>query len=126
MSYKLFLNERRSLIAQTIRSAYERLAGQTDAAVSQVAVADLIGSGETAAVEFKSTLRTNLHTGEKDSRMEMAVLKSIAGFLNSNGGTLVVGVADDGSPVSWERDGFPDEDKMSLHLINLLKDRLGR
>jgi predicted HTH transcriptional regulator len=57
--------------------------------------------------------------------MEMGVLKSIAGFLNSNGGALVIGVADDGSPVGCERDGFPDEDRMSLHLINLLKDRLG-
>jgi hypothetical protein len=125
MSYELFLKERRVLIAQTIRAAYERLAGHTEASAPQPAVADLIASGETAAVEFKSTLRTNLHTGDKDARMEMAVLKSIAGFLNSKGGTLVVGVADDGSPVGLDRDGFATEDKMSLHLINLLKERLG-
>ena len=33
--------------------------------------------------------------------MEMAVLKSVAGFLNAKGGTLVVGVADDGTPVGF-------------------------
>jgi hypothetical protein len=110
MDYEIFLKERRILIAQTIRMAYERLAGQTQAAAPQLSVAELIGSGETAGVEFKSTLRTNLHTGEKDPRMETAALKSIAGFLNGKGGTLVIGVADDGSPVGWERDGFPDED----------------
>lgn len=125
MSYDVFLRERRTLIAQTIRAAYENLAGKKERPVSVVSVADLITSGESDATEFKSTLRTNLHTGEKDPRMEMAVLKSVAGFLNAKGGALIVGVVDDGTPVGLEKDGFADEDKMSLHLINLLKDRLG-
>ena len=42
-------------------------------------------------MEFKTTLRINLHTDEPDKRMEMAVLKTLAGFLNTNGGTLIVG-----------------------------------
>jgi hypothetical protein len=125
MSYDAFLRERRSRIAQTIRQAYEKLAGEMEPEPSPIRAFDLIASGETGAIEFKSTLRTNLHTGERDPRMEMAVLKSIAGFLNAKGGTLVVGVADNGTPVGLEKDGFADEDKMSLHLINLLKDRVG-
>jgi hypothetical protein len=125
MSYDTFLKERRSQIAQTIREAYEKLAGKIEAQPIAINVSDLIASGETGAIEFKSSLRTNLHTGEKDPRMEMAVLKSITGFLNAKGGTLIVGVADDGTPVGLEKDGFADEDKMSLHLINLLKDRIG-
>jgi hypothetical protein len=123
--YDSFLKERRSRIAQTIRRAYEKLAGKVEPYQSTINVSDLITSGETGAVEFKSTLRTNLHTGEKDPKMEMAVLKSVAGFLNSKGGTLIIGVADDGAPVGLDKDGFPDEDKMSLHLISLLKDRVG-
>ncbi len=125
MSYDTFLKERRSRIAQTIREAYEKLTGKIDAQPSAINVSDLIASGETGAIEYKSTLRTNLHTGEKDPRMELAVLKSVAGFLNAKGGTLIIGVADDGAPVGLEKDGFPDEDKMALHLINLLKDRIG-
>ena len=125
MDYDAFLKERRSRIAQTIREAYEKLAGKIEPHQGPINVPDLIASGETGAIEFKSTLRTNLHTGEKDPRMEMAVLKSVAGFLNAKGGALIVGVADDGTPVGLEKDGFPDEDKMSLHLINLLKDRIG-
>jgi predicted HTH transcriptional regulator len=101
------------------------LAGKIEAKPSTINVSDLIASGETGAIEFKSTLRTNLHTGEKDPRMELAALKSIAGFLNAKGGILILGVADDGTPVGLEKDGFSDEDKMSLHLINLLKDRIG-
>jgi predicted HTH transcriptional regulator len=57
--------------------------------------------------------------------MESTVLKTIAGFLNTTGGTLVVGVADDGTPVGLAADGFPSEDKMALHVINLLKERMG-
>jgi predicted HTH transcriptional regulator len=36
--------------------------------------------------------------------MEYAVLKSIAGFMNTHGGTLLVGVADDGAIVGIEED----------------------
>src|SRR5690606_16490493 len=104
---------------------YDQLAGKEQAKATQPSVADLIGAGEGGAIEFKSTLRTNLHTGEKDPKIELMVLKTIAGFLNSKGGTLVIGVADDGAPVGLEVDGFPNEDKLSLHLINLLKDRIG-
>jgi hypothetical protein len=125
MSYDAFLKERRSRIAQTIREGYEILAGKTVAQPSAIAVSDLIATGETGAIEFKATLRTNLHTGEKDPRMELAVLKSVAGFLNGKGGTLIIGVADDGAPVGLEKDGFLDEDKISLHLINLLQSRIG-
>ncbi len=34
-------------------------------------------------------------------------------------------MADDGSPVGIEVDDFVNEDKMALHLVNLVKDRLG-
>jgi predicted HTH transcriptional regulator len=57
--------------------------------------------------------------------MELAVLKSLAAFVNSSGGTLVIGVADDGEPVGIDADKFPNEDKMYLHLVNLIKDRMG-
>ena len=53
------------------------------------------------------------------------MLKTIAAFLNSGGGTLVIGVMDDGDPVGLEIDSFSSEDKMALHLVNLLRDRLG-
>jgi predicted HTH transcriptional regulator len=82
-------------------------------------------NGESEAVEFKSTLRTNLHTGNKDPRMELSALKTLAGFLNTNGGMLVIGVSDDGSPVGIQADDFENEDKMSLHLVNIIKTRMG-
>jgi hypothetical protein len=126
LSFDKFARERRNMMAQTIREAYEKLVGH-DSNVTPRAldVASVIESGESSATEFKSTLRTNLHTGERDGRIELAALKTIAGFLNTTGGTLFVGVSDDGTPVGVGADGFADEDKMALHLINLLKDRIG-
>jgi predicted HTH transcriptional regulator len=85
----------------------------------------LIASGETEGVEFKATLRTNLHTGQPDDKIQMASLKTIAAFLNAGGGTLLIGVADDGTVSGLGADNFPNEDKMSLHLVNLIRDRIG-
>ncbi len=36
-----------------------------------------------------------------------------------------MGVSDDGQPVGVKEDKFPNEDKMSLHLINIVKSRIG-
>jgi predicted HTH transcriptional regulator len=46
-------------------------------------------------------------------------------FLNSHGGYLLIGVDDQGKPLGIDADRFPNEDRMHLHLVNLLKQRLG-
>lgn len=91
----------------------------------QVSSAELIEQGEKDFVEFKSTLRYNLKSGQKDKAMELSVLKTLAAFMNSRGGTLFVGVEDDGNPLGIEIDKFPNEDKYMLHLTNLIKTRMG-
>ena len=126
MDYDNFLRHRRELMARVIREAYQQLSGPDNGVQSTApAVAELVEQRETTVIEFKSTLRINLHTGQKDGRMELGVLKTLAGFVNSGGGTLIIGVADDGDPVGIESDQFASEDKMYLHLVNLIKDRIG-
>ncbi len=88
-------------------------------------VLELIARGECHHVEFKSTLRLNLHTGKNDPIISHACLKSIAAFLNSSGGTLLVGVRDDGSVEGIESDGFPNEDRFGLHLWQIMESALG-
>ncbi|MFH1137531.1 MAG: ATP-binding protein [Pseudomonadota bacterium] len=90
-----------------------------------LSVPELIKNGEGFALEFKSTLRWNLKAEKKDPNIEHASLKTIAAFLNSAGGTLLIGVRDDGSIEGIETDGFPDEDRFSLHFWNLIKSSLG-
>jgi hypothetical protein len=126
LPYEEFLKERRVLMARLVREAYQQLCGHTLAAPSPaVSVAELLAGGESDSVEFKSTLRTNLHTGQADEKMHLSALKTIAGFLNAKGGTLMIGVADDGKVLGLGADGFPNEDKMGLHLVNLIRDRIG-
>jgi ATP-dependent Lon protease len=91
----------------------------------ETAVSEIIRAGESSTVEFKSSLRMNLHTKSPDPKIEHAVLKTLAAFLNTHGGTLVIGLDDKGAPLGLEHDGFQNEDKMDQHLANLIRDRLG-
>ncbi len=126
LPYDQFLVQRRVRMAAVIQEAWHALTGQTeDKAPAAISVAELIQGGETDAVEFKSTLRVNLHTGDPDDKIQLSALKTIAGFLNAKGGTLLIGVKDDGEALGLEADKFPNEDKMGLHLVNLIKDRIG-
>jgi len=127
MDYKEFLMRRRERIAQIIGDAYHKLKTESTKVFDEdpLTVSELISQGESGAVEFKSTLRTNLHTGLPDNRIEMSVLKSIAGFLNGKGGTLLIGVSDDKEPLGLTSDQFTNEDKLHLHLVNLLNDKIG-
>ncbi len=78
-------------------------AHRSGAAVAR-AIQALIKTGESKVVEFKSTGRKNLTTGGKDAAIEWSVVKTIAGFMNSHGGTLLVGVDDQGSVLGLEED----------------------
>ncbi len=86
---------------------------------------DLIAGGESDKLEFKSTVRTNLATGEVDKRMEKAVLKTIVAFLNTDGGTLLIGVSDDGEICGADLDSFENLDKMNLHMTNMIASAIG-
>jgi hypothetical protein len=123
--YKKFLAERRERIARVVSEAYESLRDGGGGDEAGPDIEQLIREGEGLHVEFKSALRVNLHTGEKDPRIELACLKTIVGFLNARGGTLIIGVSDDGETVGVDEDGFASEDKMNLHLANLIRDRIG-
>ncbi len=88
-------------------------------------VLKLIAEGESGIVEFKQTLRFNLKSGKNGKEIEHASLKSVAGFLNSEGGILLVGVADDGVVAGFEEDRFENADKALLHFNNLVNQQIG-
>lgn len=86
---------------------------------------EILRIGETPKIEFKSTIRTNLHTNEFDKKMEYSILKTITAFLNTSGGSLLIGVSDDKKILGLEKDNFSSKDKISLHLTNLIKTHIG-
>lgn len=85
----------------------------------------IIESGENDYVEFKSTLRYNLFTNKFDKEIEHASLKTIAAFMNSAGGTLLIGVDDHKKLLGLREDNFQDHDKLLLYLTRLIQDRIG-
>ena len=89
-------------------------------------ILELIKNKESEEMEFKSTLRTNLHTNEFDKKMEFSALKTISAFLNSDGGTLLLGINNEGKILGIEPDKFPDTDKFNLYLISLIKEKIGK
>lgn len=93
-------------------------------------IAALLAKGESDAVELKETARWNVREDRKDPRMELAIAKTIAAFLNSGGGTLVIGANDAGEGVGLDRDlatlRTPDHDRFELWLRDLLSTLLGR
>jgi predicted HTH transcriptional regulator len=84
----------------------------------------LIEEGESNRVEFKSSIRFNLHIQKNDKKIEHAILKSIAAFLNPKGGVFLIGVNDKGEILGLENDDFKNDDKMLLHVTNLIKDNI--
>jgi ATP-dependent Lon protease len=93
-------------------------------------IEELIVGGESSVIEFKSSARWNQHKGDKDPAIELAVVKTVAGFMNARGGTLVIGVNDQGEPVGIEVDyrtfGRGDRDRWENWLTTLLEVNLGK
>lgn len=64
----------------------------------------LLASEENDRLEFKSSLRYDYKAGNVNRELEKAALKTVAAFLNSKGGYLVVGVDDARVSLGLERD----------------------
>jgi type I restriction enzyme R subunit len=87
---------------------------------------ELIKRGESKTLEFKSTLRWNLKDNRQDDKLVThAVLKTIAAFLNTEGGDLLIGVADNGAIVGLEPDRLENDDKFMRHLAQVVRNGLG-
>jgi len=89
------------------------------------AVKKMISVGESNLLEFKSTIRTNLHTGKPGKEIELAWLKSVVAFCNTEGGTILLGVNDKGDILGLEADNFQNDDKCLLHIQNLIGEHVG-
>ena len=85
-----------------------------------------IKKGEDETREFKATFRFDLATAEHNKELEHSVLKNVAAFLNSQGGTLFVGIADSGEVTGIELDEFENNDKWALHLVSRIGGQIGK
>ena len=126
-NFRAFLDYRRAELARMVNGFLDGIVKEGSRGASDVA--GLIAEGEGPAVEFKETARVNVRTGATDKTMEAVVVKTVAGFLNAHGGTLVIGVDDVGVAVGLDRDidslGKKNIDGYELFLRTLFNNFLG-
>ena len=64
-----------------------------------------------------------------NKKLEEVIMKTVAAFANSHGGTLLIGVDDDGDVLGprsrLQLAGRADRDSFELHLRNLLSQQFG-
>ncbi len=82
---------------------------------------DYVRAGESETVEFKGSMRWDYRQGRINKALEKAIARSVAAFMNSKGGTLIVGVSDDGDALGLEQDfatlhKHPNQDGWEQHL----------
>ena len=90
---------------------------------------ELIAQGENDRIEFKSSFRYDYKLQKVNKALESVIIKTISGFLNARGGSLFIGVADDGSIIGLEEDyktlNRKDSDGYTQLLMSSIADKLG-
>lgn len=90
-------------------------------------ILELVGQGEGPKLEYKETLAVDAETGDKHQGVLHSALKTIAAFLNTDGGSLLIGVSDTGEIKGLEKDyekcKKKNADSLELKLRDLIKDR---
>ncbi len=89
----------------------------------------LIAQGESADLEFKSSFRWDVRENKLNRVLEGVILKTLAGYMNGQGGTLLIGVADDGTVLGLENDyktlKKQDRDGFEQALMTAVATKLG-
>ncbi len=114
--YRDFLEARRALIAKKLNEFMHSLVLEPETPHHRPVI-ELISLGESVTLEFKSSLQWDLVQNKQNNGLRMSVLKTVAAFLNTEGGTLVIGVEDQGAVCGIEAD---------LHVVGDSSDRFAQ
>lgn len=125
--YKIKYISEPSQLAETIlklkKTHYFNNQSQDNIAGATLAMA------ENKNLEFKSTLRWDLKAAKINKDLEKSAVKTIAAFLNTEGGTLVIGASDDKEIIGVAEDystlNKKDADGFENHLTNLIHGMIG-
>ena len=124
--YLVFLEKRANAIFNELKKRIE-LKHKEDKKEDKIK--ELILNGENESLEIKSTLRFDLKENIVNKKLEYVVAKTISAFLNTEGGTLIIGVDDDNNTLGLEKDiqtlTKQNIDGFELHLRQVIKKYLG-
>ena len=127
-NFEDFLSRRRTILANELNSFLNNLAITIETTI-ETPIEDIIALGESSELEFKSTLRWNMHIGSVDKKMEESIVRTIAAFSNTEGGTLIIGVDDDSNVLGLDNDYTSlrgNKDEFELHLRNICNNYFGK
>ncbi|MCF7790421.1 MAG: ATP-binding protein [Victivallales bacterium] len=89
----------------------------------------LLAQGESSILEFKSSFRWDYQTNKINKNLENVIVKTIAAFLNSDGGTLLIGVNDNNKVLGLENDynslKKPGRDGFEQAIISSISAKMG-
>jgi hypothetical protein len=88
-------------------------------------ILNTIRKGENKHTEFKQTFRKDIQTGGQNKVLIKSSLKSVVAFLNSDGGSLLIGVADNGEITGIEEDIYKSDDSYLLNFKDNLITKIG-
>ena len=90
---------------------------------------DLVTNGEHERLEFKTSFRWDANQNKVNKNLEKATMKTIAAFLNSEGGQLILGVNDSGNITGLDNDyrslPKPNADGFQNHFTNVFHSIIG-
>ena len=102
-NYEKFLQVRREKFATELNDFLTNITESTSLGVP-ITLEELIAGGEGEELELKSSLRWDYVRGELNKNLENVMLKTVAALANGQGGTLLIGVRDDGKVLGLEHD----------------------
>ena len=127
-NFEEFLETRRKILANQLNEFLQNI---TEMEKEEVVMDlhEIIATGETNHVEFKTTLRYDMRENRVNKQLEAVILKTIAAFSNAEGGMLIMGVNDDMEVIGLENDYNTlkdgNKDGFELHLRNLVNSAYG-
>ncbi len=127
--YEDFLAKRRKLIAKEINKFIESFKEIGEERKEKPTLSNYLKSGESSILEFKSSVRWDYYQERVNKDLEQVIVKTIAAFMNTEGGTLLIGVNDDGEIIGIEKDintlRKKNNDGFELLLNNLISEYMG-
>jgi hypothetical protein len=130
-----FLLQRRTWIANEINKflkSFKEHQGDTEEEIVKPLKSweTFLQKGEDNFTEFKSSLRYCLRQHKPMDYIEHSILKTLNAFLNSEGGTLLIGVDDDSNILGLKNDynsfSKKNKDGFLLHFDNMIINALGK
>ncbi len=121
--------ETAQIYADIIKDAVDQSITRLPEPTSKVSILDMILEGEHSRLELKQTFRWDVKQKVTSKLLEKATMKTIAAFLNTDGGHLIIGVTDNGSVYGLAEDYAclvrKDRDGFENHFNQVLKTMLG-